>query len=68
MTKHLTILLFIGLILGQDITNIEDQIEQKELINGKNEINWLKELGYVSLMETSFLGLVIYQNLVEVSI
>ena len=68
MTKHLTLLLFIGLIWGQDSTNIEDQFKQKELINGKNEINWLKELGYVSLMETSFLGLVIYQNLVEVSI
>ena len=56
MTKHLTLLLFIGLIWGQDSTNIEDQFKQKELINGKNEINWLKELGYVSLMETSFLG------------
>ena len=49
MPRYFTLLLFIGLILGQDITNIEDQIEQKELINGKNEINWLKELAYVSL-------------------
>ena len=44
------------LIFGQDSTSIEDQFKQTELINRKNEINWLKELGYVSLMETSFLG------------
>ena len=56
MTKYLTLLLFIGLIWGQDSTNNEDQFKHKELINGKNEINWLKELGYVSLMENSFLG------------
>ena len=67
MTKHHIITIHWA-DLGQDSTNIEDQFKQKELINGKNEINWLKELGYVSLMETSFLGLVIYQNLVEVSI
>ena len=47
---------FIELIFGQDSTSIEDQFKQTELINRKNEINWLKELGYVSLMETSFLG------------
>ena len=44
------------MIFGQDSTSIEDQFKQTELINRKNEINWLKELGYVSLMETSFLG------------
>ena len=32
MPRYFTLLLFIGLILGQDITNIEDQIEQKEMI------------------------------------
>ena len=49
-------LLFIGLAWGQDSTNIENQFKQTEIINGKNDINWLKELGYVSLMETTFLG------------
>jgi len=48
--------LFIGLAWGQDSTNIENQFKQIEIINGKNDINWLKELGYVSLMETTFLG------------
>ena len=56
MHRYLFLLLFIELIFGQDSTSIEDQFKQTELINRKNEINWLKELGYVSLMETSFLG------------
>ena len=56
MHRYLFLLFFIELIFGQDSTSIEDQFKQTELINRKNEINWLKELGYVSLMETSFLG------------
>ena len=56
MGRYLLLILFIELILGQDSTNIKYQPKHTELINRKNEINWLKELGYVSLMETSFLG------------
>ena len=56
MYRYLFLLFFIELIFGQDSTSIEDQFKQTELINRKNEINWLKELGYVTLMGTSFLG------------
>ena len=56
MGRYLLLILFIELIFGQDSTNIKYQPKHTELINRKNEINWLKELGYVSLMETSFLG------------
>ena len=56
MRRYISLLLFIGLAWGQDSTNIENQFKQTEIINGKNDINWLKELGYVSLMETTFLG------------
>ena len=56
MNRYISLLLFIGLAWGQDSTNIENQFKQTEIINGKNDINWLKELGYVSLMETTFLG------------
>jgi len=56
MRRYISLLLFIGLAWGQDSTNIENQFKQIEIINGKNDINWLKELGYVSLMETTFLG------------
>ena len=54
MRRFISLLLLIRLILGDDSTNIEDQLKQKGVFNGKNEINWLKELGYVSLMETGF--------------
>ena len=56
MRRYISLLLFIGLAWGQDSTNIENQFKQIEIINGKNDISWLKELGYVSLMETTFLG------------
>ena len=56
MRRYISLILFIGLAWGQDSTNIENQFKQIEIINGKNDINWLKELGYVSLMETTFLG------------
>ena len=56
MVRYLPLLLFVGVAWGQDSTNIENQFQQTEIINGKNDINWLKELGYVSMMETTFLG------------
>ena len=56
MVRYLPLFLFVGVAWWQDSTNIENQFQQTEIINGKNDINWLKELGYVSLMETTFLG------------
>ena len=57
MIRYISLLLFIGLAWGQGSTNIEKQFQQTEIVNGKNDINWLKELGYVSLMETTFFGM-----------
>jgi len=39
MVRYLPLFLFVGVAWGQDSTNIENQFQQTEIINGKNDIN-----------------------------